>query len=109
MKKKSQEEKMGARKLRSKAQLSRRDKRGTLRASKKEVVVKRIRKQTTPTTDLERKLEAAGMSMYELARRTGYSYQHVWNFCRGRTVGSPEFVEAAERSLAEFIAERKKR
>lgn len=45
--------------------------------------------------------------MYALAERSGYRYQHIWNYAKGRTAGSDEFREAMEKAIGEIKAERK--
>jgi hypothetical protein len=70
------------------------------RANKGAPVVKRPKeKKSTGTTDFERRLEAEQISMYELARRTGYSYQHVWNAAKGRTAGSKKFWDDVDAAI----------
>jgi len=71
------------------------------------VALKRVRKKNAATTDLARRLERTGVSMYALARRSGYSYQHIWNAANGRSAGSPEFWADIEKHLAELEKEQR--
>lgn len=70
-------------------------------------LVKRIRKKSMGSTPFERRLEADGISMFELTRVSGYSYQHVWNAAKGRTAGSPEFWVDIDKAVDEIKAARK--
>ncbi len=82
---------------------------GTLvaRPRKRGVIVKHVRKKNPATTEFAKRLEKAGVSMYALARRSGYSYQHIWNAANGRSAGSPEFWADIELHITALEKEQK--
>jgi transcriptional regulator with XRE-family HTH domain len=82
---------------------------GTLVARRptKGTALKRLRKKNPAATEFAKKIERAGISMYELARRSEYSYQHIWNAANARTAGSDEFWEVMNQLISAWEKEQK--